>query len=122
MQQTDEIQDEEIETTLFEIITQVGTARSLYIEATQAARAGDAPKAKEMIAQGAKAFNEGHSIHSELIRKVYSEGHEPVFQNDGRVMLLTHAEDQLMSAEAFGILAEEFVALYELLGSKGVLS
>ena len=35
MQQTDEIQDEEIETTLFEIITQVGTARSLYIEATR---------------------------------------------------------------------------------------
>ena len=106
MQQTDETQDEEIETTLFEIITLVS---------------GDDPITLQMIAQGAEAFNEGHSIHSELIRKVYSEGHEPVFQNDGRVMLLTHAEDQLMSAEAFGILAEEFVALYELLGSKGVL-
>ena len=30
-------------------------------------------------------------------------------------LLLTHAEDQLMSAEAFGILAEKFVDLYKKL-------
>ena len=28
-------------------------------------------------------------------------------------LLLTHAEDQLMSAEAFGILSREFVDLYK---------
>ena len=28
-------------------------------------------------------------------------------------LLLTHAEDQLMSAEAFGILAEKFIRLYK---------
>ncbi|MBR4422299.1 MAG: PTS lactose/cellobiose transporter subunit IIA, partial [Erysipelotrichaceae bacterium] len=27
-------------------------------------------------------------------------------------LLMTHAEDQLMSAEAFGILAERFITLY----------
>ena len=33
-------------------------------------------------------------------------------------LLLTHAEDQLMSAEAFGILAERFVTLYKKLAEK----
>ncbi|MBP5279825.1 MAG: PTS lactose/cellobiose transporter subunit IIA, partial [Erysipelotrichaceae bacterium] len=28
-------------------------------------------------------------------------------------LLLTHAEDQLMSAEAFGILADKFITLYQ---------
>ena len=33
-------------------------------------------------------------------------------------ILMTHAEDQLMSAEAFGILASRFVDLYEKLLNK----
>ena len=31
-------------------------------------------------------------------------------------MILMHAEDQLMSAEAFRILADEFIALYKKIG------
>jgi PTS system cellobiose-specific IIA component len=31
-------------------------------------------------------------------------------------LLLTHAEDQLMSAESFGILAEKFLAVYKKIG------
>jgi len=33
-------------------------------------------------------------------------------------MLLMHAEDQLMSAEGFRILADEFIALYKRIDEK----
>jgi cellobiose PTS system EIIA component len=33
-------------------------------------------------------------------------------------LLLTHAEDQLMSAEAFKIIANEFIDLYKTIQSK----
>ncbi len=33
-------------------------------------------------------------------------------------MLLMHAEDQLMSAESFRILADEFIALYKRIDEK----
>ncbi|MFR6523911.1 MAG: PTS lactose/cellobiose transporter subunit IIA, partial [Lachnospiraceae bacterium] len=33
-------------------------------------------------------------------------------------MLLMHAEDQLMSAEAFRILADEFITLYKRIDEK----
>nr|WP_319488569.1 PTS lactose/cellobiose transporter subunit IIA [uncultured Caproiciproducens sp.] len=115
------MQEKDIESVLFEIITEVGSARSFYIEATQTAREKDMEKAKELIRQGQSAFNRGHRIHADLIREVSAEEHTPVFQSDERVMLLTHAEDQLMSAEAFGILAEEFLALYQVMQDKGVL-
>ncbi|WP_444659652.1 PTS lactose/cellobiose transporter subunit IIA [Caproiciproducens sp. R2] len=115
------MQEMDIEPTLFEIITEVGSARSLYIEAIQAAREKEIDKAKELIREGQGAFNKGHHIHADLIREVSGEDHVPVFQKDERIMLLTHAEDQLMSAEAFGILAEEFLALYQAMSDKGVL-
>ncbi len=115
------MQEKDIESILCEIITEVGSARSLYIEATQTAREKDLDKANELIRQGQSAFNRGHRIHADLLRQVCAKGHTPVFQSDERMMLLTHAEDQLMSAEAFGILAEEFLALYQVMKEKGVL-
>ena len=35
-------------------------------------------------------------------------------------MLLMHAEDQLMSAESFRILADEFIALYKRIDVSGI--
>ncbi len=115
------MQEMDLESTLFEIITEVGSARSLYIEAIQAAREKEIDQAKELIREGQAAFHKGHHIHADLIREVSGEDHVPVFQKDERIMLLAHAEDQLMSAEAFGILAEEFLALYQAMNDKGVL-
>jgi PTS system cellobiose-specific IIA component len=114
-------EEKDIESTLFEIITEVGSARSFYIEATQAAREKNIEKAKELFEEGQRAFNRGHRVHANLIREVSAEGHVPVFKSDERIMLLTHAEDQLMSAEAFGILTEEFLALYRALKEKKIL-
>lgn len=98
---------EGIELICFQIISTVGNARSLYIEAIQAAKAGDFEKAEELIKEGETSFTEGHAAHGKLIQQ------EASGEATTMTLLLTHAEDQLMSAEAFGILSREFIDLYK---------
>ena len=93
----------------FQIISAVGTARSMYIEAIELAKQGKIEEARKMIKEGEEAFVQGHSAHAELIQK--EAGGESVQAN----LLLIHAEDQLMSAEFLKITAEEIIALYERL-------
>ena len=91
----------------FQIISAVGTARSMYIEAIELAKQGKIEEARKMIKEGEEAFVQGHSAHAELIQK--EAGGDSVQAN----LLLIHAEDQLMSAEAFQIIATQFIDLYE---------
>ena len=94
---------EGLELICFEIISSVGMARSLYIEAIQEAKAGNF----ELIKQGDESFTEGHHSHAKLIQQ------EAGGEATQMTLLLTHAEDQLMSAEAFKILSQEFMDLYK---------
>ena len=59
-----------------------------------------------------KAFSLGHNAHADLL----------TMDANGEIsngyMLLMHAEDQLMSAEGFRILADEFIALYKRIDEK----
>lgn len=102
----------EVETASFQIIASVGTARSNYIEAIDKAAAGDFDAAEALIAEGEQIFASGHNAHFGLIQKE-AEGNPSEF-----ALILMHAEDQLMSAEGFGILAKKFVALYRSLAEK----
>ena len=67
----------------------------------------DFEKAEELIKEGEASFTEGHAAHGKLIQQ------EASGEATTMTLLLTHAEDQLMSAEAFGILSREFVDLYK---------
>ena len=98
---------EGLEMAAFQIIAAVGTARSLYIEAIDLASEGKIDEAKAKIKEGEAAFNGGHVAHGDLLTK-FANGELPPMD-----ILMTHAEDQLMSAEAFGILANKFITLYE---------
>ena len=98
---------EGLELISFQILRAGGTARSSYIEAIHAAKAGRFEEAEALIKQGQEIFIEGHHAHASLIQQ--EANGEPI----PFTLLLMHAEDQLMSAEAFGILAEEFVAVYQ---------
>ena len=100
---------EGLEMAAFQIIAAVGTARSLYIEAIDLASEGNFDEAKAKIKEGEEAFNGGHQAHGELLTK-FANGELPPMD-----ILMTHAEDQLMSAEPFGILANKFITLYEKL-------
>jgi len=102
---------EELELTCFQILSTVGTARSLYIEAIQEAKAGNIEKARDLVKEGENVFVEGHKAHAGLIQQEAS-GEKVDVQ-----LLLLHAEDQLMSAEAFKIIATEFIDLYEKINS-----
>ena len=61
------------------------------------------------LARGIPARCQGHHAHAELVQK------EAAGEKSEYSLLLMHAEDQLMSAEAFGILAEEFVDVYKMM-------
>lgn len=100
---------EGIELISFQIISAVGAARSMYIEAIHLAKEGRFEEAQEMIRQGQETFIQGHHAHAELVQK------EAAGEKSEYSLLLMHAEDQLMSAEAFGILAEEFVDVYKMM-------
>lgn len=102
---------EEIESVSFQMISAVGMARSMYIEAIQKAKEKDFEAAKDLMKQGEDMFIQGHHAHAELIQKE-ANGEKTEF-----ALLLMHAEDQLMSAEAFGILANEFIDVYKAMAS-----
>jgi Phosphotransferase system cellobiose-specific component IIA len=96
-----------IELISFQIISAVGMARSSYIEAIQIAKTGDWAAANDKIKEGEAFFNEGHHAHAQLIQQEAS-GEKTEFS-----IILMHAEDQLMSAESFRIIADEFIQLYQ---------
>lgn len=98
-----------LELLCFQIISNVGNARSEFIEAIQAAKMGEFTRAYERVSEGEKSFNIGHEHHAQLIQG------EASGKEVGTNLLLIHAEDQLMSAESFKIIAIEFIASYERL-------
>ena len=99
---------EELELIAFQIISAVGTARSCYIEAVQAAKHGQFARAEALIAEGDKSFAEGHMTHTGLLTKEATNGPGCTLS-----LLILHAEDQLMSAEGFKIIALEFIDSYK---------
>lgn len=99
----------DLELKSFEIISNVGSARSYYIEAISFAKKYDFDAAEKSIASGIEAFNAGHKAHSDLVSREAS-GEKTPFS-----LILMHAEDQLMSAEGFKIIVIEFVELYKKL-------
>lgn len=101
--------NEEMELACFQIITYVGTARSCFVNAIQSAKAGNFEEAEKLMKQGDDAFAQGHHGHADMITKE-ANGELP-----SAGLLLIHAEDQLMSAEGFRIIADEFITLYKKL-------
>ncbi len=102
---------QELEMIYFQIISAVGTARSMFIEAIQEAKEGNYEEAEKLIEEGNGYFIEGHQAHAKLIQKEAS-GEKLEFS-----LILVHAEDQFMSAEAFKILSEEFIDVYKRIDS-----
>lgn len=98
---------EGVELICFQIISSVGTARSSYIEAIQKAKAGDFEGAAVLMDAGEREFVNGYRAHSELIQR--EAAGTPVANS----LILVHAEDQVMSAEEFRIIASELIDSYK---------
>lgn len=100
---------EGLELICFEIIASVGGARSCFIEAISKAKVKDFEGAQNCIKEGEELFHVGHKAHAKLVAQEANQ--EKVELS----LLLVHAEDQLMSAETFKIIANEFIDLYKSL-------
>lgn len=100
-----------LELITFEIIASVGTAKSCFIEAIQEAKQQNFDRANALLVEGDGYFVEGHRKHLELIQ-MEAQGQE-IKPN----LLLIHAEDQLMSAESFRIIAEELIEIHRLIST-----
>ena len=59
---------EGLEMICFQIISNVGTARSTYIEAIQKAKEGDFEGAAQCMEAGQQQFMKGHEAHFELLQ------------------------------------------------------
>lgn len=97
---------EELNAISFQIIAAAGNARSLYMEAVAAARKDDFEQSERLMDEARESFSLGHAAHTSLIQG--EAAGSPVEMT----LMLTHAEDQLMSAEEFGVIAEELITLY----------
>ena len=98
--------NEELEIACFQIISHAGTARSQFIMAIDAAEKGDFDRAVELMAQGNEEYAISNRSHHEIVQMEESGSlREPH-------LLLVHCEDQMMSAEAFKVMAEKFISLY----------
>ena len=99
---------EGLELVALNIISSVGTARSSYIEAIQKAKEGDFEGAEALIKEGDEVFVEGHNAHASLLQQEAEGGPGSTLS-----LLILHAEDQLMSAEGFKTIAQEFIEVYK---------
>lgn len=91
------------------MIVKVGTARSCYVEAMRAARAGNPDEAAALIETGREFYTDGHQVHADLLTSM-ARGEDVKVD-----LLLAHAEDQLMAADQLRHVAEEFLGVYERL-------
>lgn len=98
---------EEIYQTSFRLITAAGTAKSCYINAIEEAKKGNYEGSEKLIEEGDQAYNTGHAPHAALVSKE-ADGQGPEMN-----LILTHAEDQMMSCEVFRVLAQRLIDLYK---------
>lgn len=103
---TEEQLQETITEIAFEIIANVGTARGMYIEAIQEAKAGHFDQAEQLLKEGREAFVQGHHGHADLLEW---QGQGLTWKTN---IYLMHAEDQLMAADAFETIAAEFIQVH----------
>ncbi|MBD7915074.1 PTS lactose/cellobiose transporter subunit IIA [Clostridium sp. Sa3CUN1] len=101
-----------IELIAFEIISNVGMAKSLAIEALRDVREGKYNEAEKKINESSEYLIKGHHAHTSLIQKEAS-GDKVEFS-----LIIMHAEDQMMSAETIKSLIEEMIEMFKQLNDK----
>lgn len=97
---------EGLELLCFKLISDAGSARSCNIEAIHEAKKGNFEKAEELMREGKSHYLAAHNTHNDMLKQGLKG------ESTGSSVLIMHAEDQLMSAEMFQILAKEFLDTY----------
>ena len=95
----------ELELVAFEIISNVGMAKSLAMEAIREAGEDNYEEAEKKIVEAKDFLVQGHHAHAGLISKE-ANGEKLEFS-----LIIMHAEDQLISAETIKDLAIELIEM-----------
>ena len=103
---------EGMESIAFEIISNVGMAKSLAIEALREARTGNFEESSQKLTEASEFLVKGHHAHTSLIQQEAS-GEKVEFS-----LIIMHAEDQMMAAETIKSMAEEMIEMFKQLNNK----
>lgn len=98
---------EELEKIAFEIISNVGMAKSSAIDALREVRKGNYDDGEKLLKEANEYLVNGHHAHASLIEKEASGG-KVQFS-----LIIMHAEDQMMSAETIKDLVRELIDMYK---------
>lgn len=104
--------DEKLIEIAFGIITHAGEAKFTAKEALHIAREGKFTEAKEKLNEAKKTLNDAHKYQTELIQK------EANGENTQMSVVLVHSQDHLMTTMSYLDVAEELIAMYELVLNK----
>ena len=97
----------EVELKCFQMISEAGVARSNFIEAITEIKKRNYEQAEKLIKEAEKNYIQGHASHMELLQM------DTNIDTVNSMVLLMHAEDQLMSVEVFKTLFNELKSVYE---------
>ena len=98
------------------LLCAAGMSTSMLVKKMQEAAAAENfeceiaayPTAEALIKEGDEVFVEGHNAHASLLQQEAEGGPGSTLS-----LLILHAEDQLMSAEGFKTIAQEFIEVYK---------
>lgn len=97
----------ELESVSFELISNVGIARSLLVEAMECAREEKFEEANKKVEEAEEAMVTAHHAHFGLIQK------EANGENLPFSLILMHAEDQLLTTETLKLVVKEMILTHE---------
>lgn len=109
---------EENVTKILQMISAAGTSRAKYVEAIRASKISDFEKAEALMREGGECFKIAHEVHSEFLASA-SADLAATGSNADINLILIHAEDQMMCAETFRLVAEELIDVYKNMRSQG---
>lgn len=95
----------DIESIVFEIISNGGNAKGLIYEAISCSEIGDFKEADALLEEADVYLTKAHKIQTELIQQEASGNHNEV------TILFVHAQDHLMSAMEVKTMAEKLIRI-----------
>ncbi|HJC99627.1 MAG TPA: PTS lactose/cellobiose transporter subunit IIA [Candidatus Dwaynia gallinarum] len=95
----------DIESIVFEIISNGGNAKGLIYEAISCSERGDFKEADALLEEADVYLTKAHKIQTELIQQEASGNHNEV------TILFVHAQDHLMSAMEVKTMAEKLIRI-----------
>lgn len=92
-----------------QLILHAGEAQSLALEAVDAAKKGEFPKAEELIKEAENEQLQAHKCQTEMLSKEANGSLSSV------TMLVMHAQDHVTSGNLLIIMAKELIDVYKKL-------